>query len=376
VIEAVKNELIANYVNIRGWKTKRKILVIESDDWGAIKTPSRQIWDILLKAGISLESNYFSQYDCLESKKDLEDLFNLLNSLKDKNGKSLIITANALVANPDFAAIKESEFTTYKYELINDTYSRYPDGISTFETLKQGIHDHLVLPQFHGREHINPREWMKVLKAGDRNEILAFEHKTILGLDNPAVSTRYLNYTSAFNYDNLEEAKSFESIIEEGLLHFKNLFGFASKSFVAPCGIRSDDLDIWLSKNGVRYHQVARQFVPDGRGGIYAKNRWWGASNEFGQLYWRRNGTFEPSRNWNFDWVGSVLNNAKYAFRWGKPLVLNSHRVNYVGGINPQNRENTLRLLIQVVKKLQQQYPDLEFMSSSQLGDYMADTIS
>jgi hypothetical protein len=375
VIAAIKKELIANYVNIKGWRTKRKILVIESDDWGAIKTPSKTVWDILIANNIALNGNYFSQYDCLEQKSDLESLFNLLYSFTDRNSNPLCITANSLVANPDFDAIRANGFSEYQYELITETYKRYPDGIAVFDLWKQGIQSHLLFPQFHGREHINPVEWMRILKTGDKNERLAFDHQTILGLDNPAVSTRYLNYTSAFNYSSKEEAVGFEKVIEEGLAHFKTLFGFASVSFVAPTGIRSDDLDLWLSRHGVRYHQVARQFVPNGSGGIYPKNRWWGAKNQYGQLYWRRNGTFEPSRDWNYDWVGSVLNDAKYAFRWGKPLVLNSHRVNYVGGIDVRNRENTLTLLAQVVKKLQQQYPDLEFMSSDQLGNYIAATL-
>ncbi len=33
----VKTFLAKNYVNFRGWKTKRKIVVIESDDWGSIR---------------------------------------------------------------------------------------------------------------------------------------------------------------------------------------------------------------------------------------------------------------------------------------------------------------------------------------------------
>ncbi|MEN9571750.1 MAG: hypothetical protein RL172_2981 [Bacteroidota bacterium] len=375
MIAAIKKELIANYVNLRGWRTKRKILVIESDDWGAIRTASKAAWDSLVAKNIPLNSNYFSRFDCLESTQDLNELFNLLSSFKDKQGNPLCITANALVANPNFEAIQQSNFQQYHYELITATYSRYPDGIGTFNTWQKGMAEHLLYPQFHGREHINPAEWMRVLQTGDANERLAFEHQTILGLDNPAVSDRYLNYTSAFNYNTSAEASGFETIIKEGLAHFKELFGFTSKSFVAPCGIRSDDIDDWLKQNGVLYHQVARQFVPDGNGGVYPKNRWWGDVNKQGQLYWRRNGTFEPSRDWNFDWVNSVLKDAEYAFRWGKPLVLNSHRVNYVGGLDIKNRENTLRLLSAIVKKLQQRYPDIEFMSSDQLGDYMCEAI-
>ena len=44
-----KNSLARHYVNFRGWNTKSKIVVIESDDWGSIRTPSKEIYNHLLK---------------------------------------------------------------------------------------------------------------------------------------------------------------------------------------------------------------------------------------------------------------------------------------------------------------------------------------
>ena len=35
------NHLKNNLVNYNGWQTNRKIIVFESDDWGAIRTPSK-----------------------------------------------------------------------------------------------------------------------------------------------------------------------------------------------------------------------------------------------------------------------------------------------------------------------------------------------
>lgn len=374
MIGKVKDILRRNYVNMKGWSTKRKILLIESDDWGAIKMPSAEVYNKLKQAGVAVDSSYFSRYDCLENDKDLNDLFEVLSSFKDINGNHACITANTIVANPDFEKIKANGFTTYEYELFTETYKRYgqPD---TFKIWQEGIKSHLLYPQFHGREHINPAEWMRVLRHGDKSEIMAFDNEVLLGLDNANGSQRFLNYTGAFNFESREEEKSFEGIINDGISHFNNIFGFVSKSFVAPCGIKNDNLDKVLHNNGVEYFQVGRQLEPDGKGGVVARNRFWGHKNELGQIYWRRNGTFEPSRDWHYDWESAILKDAEYAFKWGKPLVLNSHRVNYSGGVDPGNRENTLRLLSSFIKKLQSKYPDLEFMSSDQLGDYMKSTM-
>jgi hypothetical protein len=43
-----KHDLIRNLSNIPGWRTNRKIVVIESDDWGAICMASKEISDMLL----------------------------------------------------------------------------------------------------------------------------------------------------------------------------------------------------------------------------------------------------------------------------------------------------------------------------------------
>jgi hypothetical protein len=373
MITRIKNAVRNNYVNMRGWSTERALLLIESDDWGSIKMPSKEVFDILKTSGVAVDSSYFTKYDCLENEKDLTDLFEVLNSFNDINGNPLCITANTIMANPDFEKIESNGFSKYEYELFTETYKRYGD-YKVFPIWKEGVDMHILFPQFHGREHFNPLEWMNVLKNGNRNEILAFENKVLLGLDNTQSSKRYLNYTSAFNYESLEERDSFREIIHEGTNHFRSIFGFESKSFVPPCGIKGYDLDKILFENGINYLQSGRLFEPDGRGGVIAKNHFWGDKNEHGQLYWRRNSTFEPSRDWNYDWEGSIMKEAEYAFRWGKPLVINSHRVNYVGGIDPRNRENTLRLLARIVKKLQAKYSNLEFISSDQLGDLIKST--
>ena len=107
-----------NVLNSVGYKTNRKIIVIESDDWGSIRIPSLDTQKILTEKKIISLKDPFSKYDALESETDLNELYNVLLSHKDKHGNPPTITANCVVANPDFDKIRASNFTKYIYEDI------------------------------------------------------------------------------------------------------------------------------------------------------------------------------------------------------------------------------------------------------------------
>jgi hypothetical protein len=361
------NQLKKNLVNITGWSTSKKIVVIESDDWGSVSMPSKSVYDELLSKGVQVDKSFFTQYDSLESEEDLNELFHVLTSFKDYKGNHPCITACAVVANPDFEKIRNSGLKEYFYEPITETYKRYPNHTRSFEIWKKGMKSHLLWPQFHGREHLNPQEWLKCINSDDKAEKLAFKKNAILALGRSRGSDRKMGYLSAFDYQSFDELKNFENVLKEGLDLFEELFGFRSTSFVAPTSVRSDKMDGYLDQLGIKYHQMGQQTMP------YAekykiKNRMWGAKNEYNQLYWRRNSKFEPSGNPSYDWVGDVMEQIKVAFRWGKPAVISSHRVNFIGGIVKENRENTLRLLTDLLSRILKRYPDVEFMSSDMLG--------
>ena len=46
---SLKQTITHNLLNILGWRTKRHIVVIESDDWGSIRMPSKKVYDKLLR---------------------------------------------------------------------------------------------------------------------------------------------------------------------------------------------------------------------------------------------------------------------------------------------------------------------------------------
>ncbi|MEZ4841523.1 MAG: hypothetical protein R2821_08445 [Flavobacteriaceae bacterium] len=114
-----------NISQLQGWHTSRKIIVIESDDWGSIRIPSADTIELLKKRGIEINDPY-NLNDSLASEQDLSCLFEVLASFKDSKGNHPVITANTIMANPDFKKIREREFKEYYYELFTDTLQLYP----------------------------------------------------------------------------------------------------------------------------------------------------------------------------------------------------------------------------------------------------------
>lgn len=368
-----------SFINYVGWSTRHRIIVIESDDWGSIRMASKKAYDLLLSNGIRVDKSNYTKYDSLESNDDIEKLFEVLYGVKDSNGKPAVLTANAIVANPDFEKISKSNKSEYSFENITDTYKRYPKHDRVLDLWKNvGIKENIFFPQFHGREHFNIAKWMSAINSDLIQEQIAFKTQTLLGLSPSQTakgSRNFFQYMAALEYNDEKDKRKIEEITRDGLVIFESIFGFKSLSFVATAGIRGDHLDKTLSDNGVLYHQGGQQLIPTGNGNYKIKNRFWGDKNEFDQLYWRRNATFEPSRNQDFDWVNSCMFEIGLAFKFNKPAVINTHRVNFIGGIDEKNRDLSLKklsvLLFEIVKK----WPDVQFMNSAELGNYMSNSI-
>jgi hypothetical protein len=142
MINSVKGLISNNIRNIPGWRTKRKLIVFESDDWGSIRMPSKEVFQKLYAEGIDLVSDEgyrFNKYDSLATSEDLALLFDVLDSVRDFNGRPAILTPVSVVANPDFERIEQSDFTQYFYEPFSETLKRYPGCESSFALWKEGI---------------------------------------------------------------------------------------------------------------------------------------------------------------------------------------------------------------------------------------------
>lgn len=366
-----KQQLTRNIQNIPGWRTKRKIVVIESDDWGSIRMASKKSFDYFLSKGLEVDKCPYNSNDALESNEDLELLFDVLNSVKDTNGNPALLTANNIVANPDFEKIKEDNFQKYHYELFTDTLKKYPQHDRVLQLYKEGITRKIIQPQSHSREHVNVALWMKTLQKKDELSLLAFEQNMFSV--HPSTKPKYKDeFMDAYgSNENIDEQKN---ILKDGLNLFEKIWGFKSKSFIAPSYTWNPAVEGTLNNEGVKYLQgIMIQKIHSEYYGtpIKKKYHYQGQKNKFGQRYLVRNAFFEPTLLPGFDSVNDCMNRIDIAFNRSKPAIIGSHRLNFIGYINPENRSKNLKLLSELLGKIVKKWPDVEFMSSDKLGDTM-----
>ena len=351
-----------------GWRTKRHLVVIESDDWGTIRMPSREVYDEFLRRGIRVDRDPYCRYDNLATKHDLENLFEVLQSVKDKNGHPAVITANTLSANPVFDKIKESNFTEYYFEPFTETLKRSATHEGAWEIWKQGMAAGVFHPQSHGREHLYVKKWLQTLRNGDKVTRMAFD-----------LGTWGLTYTNSLHYymralcSSVEaDIYEFENIIVDALHMFSDTLGYESRSFVPANYTWSPKIEPCLVQQGVRYIQSTfQQKIPigDDQGVKVTYRGFQGTRTKAGLIRLFRNCFFEPSTKENYDWVGDCLKRIEIAFKHGKAANICAHRLNFIGSIDNSNTDRTLPQFRHLLQEIVKRWPDVEFVSSDQLGE-------
>ena len=369
-----KESILKNVSNIPGTILNKKIVVIESDDWGSIRMPSVKTYNDLKGKGLDLDSGDSKRYnlnDTLASSEDLVGLFELLSSFKDIKGNNPVFTAVSLVANPDFDKIKANNFQEYYWEPFTETLKKY-DSISSFSAWQEGIANKLFIPEFHGREHLNVAAWMRSLQEKNPETHLAFDYG-LWGFTNKHPNG--LSFQAAFDLEKSEDLKIQEEIVKNGLALFENIFGYKARFFVPPNGPFNNSLETVAAHNGIDYMSASKkQLEVLGEGRTQKKYHWLGQKNGNGQHYITRNCFFEPSQEGK-DWVDICLSDIDIAFRWKKPAVISSHRVNYIGRLRPENRANGLKKLEVLLQSILSKWPDVEFMTSVELGDLITNNL-
>jgi hypothetical protein len=331
--------------------------------------PSKDVYNLLQKKGAKLEKDRYNRYETLECNDDLLQLFDVLTSFKDKNNNYPVFTAVNVVANPDFEKIRNSGFSEYFYEPFTETLKRYPAHNQVYDLWKQGKENRLFVPQFHGREHLNVRRWMKALQEGNEGELEAFN----LGLTGlyPQIYPDFKGeYQGAFEFDTKEDLKYLEGVITEGIELFNQLCGYKPDVFIPTNGPLSTQLEPILKTEGIKFIQTARMVYNEPLGGGEFKKhfRYMGKKNRFGQRYLLRNCVFEPNEVADFDWVGKCIKEMEAIFFFKKPVVITTHRVNYSGYLDISNRERSLVILRNLISRMLMKWPDIEFLTTSELG--------
>ena len=257
----------------------------------------------------------------------------------------------------------------YFSELNTTTYNRYYGNSKIEKLINEGIELGIYKPQLHGREHVNISRWMKLLRENDEITRHAFDLRCF-GISGHTFKISRPSLMAIFDGNQDEIEFDFEEIITDAVRDFQTLYGFKSETFIAPNYVWDDNIEMILLKNNIRFLQGGSiQILPSSTGVPYKyKRNYLGKKNKNGQMYIVRNANFEPSSDLDKDWVNSALSEINNAFFWGKPAIINTHRVNYVNGINPKNSDKTLKLFDELLSQILKRWPEVEFMTSDELS--------
>jgi len=355
--------------NILGWTTMRKIVVISVDDYGNVRLGSKEAREKLLKKGYLNTKSHFDKLDALENRVDIEILLEILTSVKDKHNNPAVFTPFALPCNINFEEMKENDYQSYKYEMLPETYKKLSiqnptDYQGTWSLWKEGIDNGLLRPQFHGREHLNLKSFDFLLKKRDKILLTALENCSNIGIANSGFSE--IKYTASFAFQEKEELKYLKEIAIDGVHQFEKVFGYKTTHFMAPTANVHEEVVQSLKNEGILAYDRG-QFHNNHLGnGEYKKSfNFTGKSNDVNQLIMVRNVVFEPTTNKMA--VKNALKSIEAAFFCFKPAIISSHRVNFTGQIDPENRKKGFCDLKILLQEIVRKWPDVEFFSSEQL---------
>ncbi|WP_133120223.1 hypothetical protein [Rhodohalobacter barkolensis] len=337
--------------------------------------PSKKVFDSLLANGIRVDLCPYATYDSLANEDDFDALFSVLSGVRDSRGRPAVITANTIMTNPDFQKIEESEFREYGFEVFTESYQKYRSSFNPLEYYQQGMKAGIFYPQFHGREHLNIKEWMKQLRDPGSKYRKAF-NEGVNWLGSKYNPRSGINLRATYDTNNSSDLDTQKAELKEGLDLFKEIFKMNSESFIAPNYIIHSDLNGTLKENGVQFIQGMKyQVFPKlGANKHEMKRRIQGGMNSSQQINLVRNCEFEPSQySQTYDSVGECMKGINNAFLWKKPAIISAHRLNFIGNIHPENRTRNLKKFKELLSRATKKWPDIEFMTSVELGKLMSD---
>lgn len=361
-------QFLANHLkNIKGKKVKRKFLAFSVDDYGNIRLASAQAKKNLLNADVKLK-NRFDQLDALDTREDYEMLFDTLDYVKDKAGNPAIFTPYALPCNTDYQLTKENG--SFVPENLDVTYEKLTGDEKAFDgaynTLLEGIKHKFIKPQFHGREHLNVHLFNALFNDKNPQLLANLENRSLAGVPNHSAFPE-VGFNQAFAFWKEEETELHKEIIKNGLKRFEKVYGYKSLTFTPPAQQLHASLYPYVGELGVEGVDKVRSTMRHKGEGAYEKE-----TNTLGEkglgstITIVRNCVFEPNDR-NIDWVNFTLKQIEAAFFWNKPAIVSSHRVNFCGHIDPENRKKGLATLKALLEKVVKKWPDVEFVSVPEL---------
>ena len=362
--------LFDNLKNLPGWRTRDKLVIFAVDDYGNVRLDSATARRNLSEAGLNMSSR-FDSFDALETREDLEALYEVLLSVSDARGRPAVFSPYALCANPDFDAMRNGK-QGYVYEPLPRTFDRLacsqPNAYDGAWALwEEGIRQGLLKPQFHGREHWNIELLERKMRASDKELRVNLENCSLAALGGEP-SMPGVAFTHAFGIWDRSEVDRHRDIIVDGVQLFEKTFGYLSTTFTPPSQKIHPDLYPLLDSLGIqgvfKPRWCSRRIDRDRQ---VAEVNLFERTKRYRHMSLVRNVVFEPTDTNLKGSLQASIDQIAAAFRWRKPAMISSHRVNFCGHIDEKNRVSGLGALKRLLKEIVRRWPDVQFISADQL---------
>ena len=322
-------------------------------------------------------TNRFDRFDAVESPSDLELLASTLMSVQGASGRPGCVTPYVVTRNPDFIRFREGGDKRFFVEDFSETLGKMENqDPQNYSGLRQSwlqlVSEGLFKPQFHGPEHFNPGLLDVALNNGHAGLLRSLQNESLIGLgDLPGVGA--LGWTCSFDPSLPSEFLS-DAIerVEKGISAYSAFFKKKPVWFAPSALGFPQSLETKLPELGIQW--IDAPFVQRTQsGGVLGRRlNWPGKRLAPGLRAVVRNCMFEPGEDGERS-VGRVLSEIAAAFRWNKPAIISSHRVNFCGSIDPENRENGIGHLRVLLKAIVKNWPDVEFVGVEELPALLGD---
>ena len=337
------------------WRCAEPVVVFESDDWGL----ERQACASLL-CDFGVPGEWADEET--ETPEDLAALYAVLAGHHDTFGRPACMTANFVVANPDWDAIAESHYTRYHDRPIDENHLLREHWLA-------GYHTRVFLPQYHARHHFRTTAWLRDLQEDVPGARALFAHRCPGGLALLAgqgwrYHTEYLDWHAATPDTTTASIPELSAALDI----FQRTFGFASRSTIAPHYIFPDHAAHAWQLAGIHSIQGAgyRLLRTPGRDTPRVLSHVLGERSPEGQVYLTRPVKFDPRPQRPQHGAQAAIARIKHCFANHIPAIIDTHRINYTG----RWRGEALASLREVLAALAPDNP--LYLTSPELGEAIA----
>lgn len=362
------------------WR-RHPTIAFESDDWADAGTcPDEEARERLLshpkvqRAAAERETFARQLRGTLETAADMRALFDVLERHRGGDGRPAVFTAMYATANPDYAAIRASNFEEYTDIFIDEGWPARWDGRGGLAAAREGLRRGVWYPEFHTRlHHCGPKAWLAILRGGhEETDVyrLLFDQEV------------YHFNIHLPEYDGMTINEQYEWL-SGGVEAFRRALGREPR-----CAVNSDAIpgteECWALL-GIRVRSLRSMVLHSGKqvrpygdrkpDGTMDGTSPMGRYNRFlDMVYLNRNAFFEVAHR-GPDVIDDAFAAVEGCWGRGEPAVISTHRLGYCSLDADESREG-LRRLDEFLGRFETERPETVCMTSREVAQLCRSGVS